>query len=177
INIMAYDMHGAWENVTNHQSALYGAAGDQLTDQAAVHNYIAAGAPAKKLVLGVPFYGRSWKNAGSGNGGLNQPASGAPMGSYDDTGMFDYKDIQSRLASQPSVYIRHWDDSAKVPWVYDARDNNGTFITYDDVSSIHEKTAFVRSSALGGVMFWELSGDSRTPADSLLYTIHDDMTK
>ncbi|MEO8206003.1 MAG: glycosyl hydrolase family 18 protein, partial [Chthoniobacterales bacterium] len=177
INVMTYDMHGAWENTTNHQSALYGPPGDPLNDEDVILNYTNLGVPAKKLVLGIPFYGLSWKNVGASNDGLGQSGSGRPRGSYDDTGMFDYRDIQSRLASQPGVYTRHWDDNAKVPWVYNSKDSNGIFITYDDVPSVREKTSFVRSKALGGVMFWELSGDSRTPADSLLYTIYDGLTK
>ncbi|MBU4200863.1 MAG: hypothetical protein KKE37_12595 [Verrucomicrobia bacterium] len=55
-------------------------------------------AVALYLAAGVPFYGRSWKNVPATNNGLHQPANGVPYGSWDDTGMFDYKDIVGLLA-------------------------------------------------------------------------------
>jgi chitinase len=97
------------------------------------------------------------------------------MGTYDNTGMFDYRDIIERLATRPGVYKRFWDDTAKVPWIYAAGENNGTFITYEDTESIRFKTKLIRDRGLAGAMFWELSSDSKNPSDSLLQAIYDDL--
>ncbi|MFZ4774472.1 MAG: glycosyl hydrolase family 18 protein [Terrimicrobiaceae bacterium] len=174
INLMTYDMHGAWENVTDHHSALVSAnASDPLNITSAVNAYLSTGVPATKLVLGVPFYGRSWKNVVPTNNGLHQAGSGTPQGSYDDTGMFDYWDIAARNAAQPTVYKRFWDATAKVPYIHAPSLNNGIFITYEDRESLGYKIQLIKSKGMGGVMFWELSGDTRDVESSLLKTLCD----
>jgi len=64
VNVMSYDLHGAWENRTNHQSPLY--ANPNLPDDKLSINDIVAslhskGIPFNKLVIGSPFYTRGWK--------------------------------------------------------------------------------------------------------------------
>ena len=74
--------------------------------------------------------------------------------------MFDYWDVTQRLEEQPDLYTRFWDDAAKVPYVYSPQDG-GTFITYEDPESVQHKIDFVMEHDLGGIFFWELSGDVR----------------
>ncbi len=63
INIMTYDMHGAWDSYTNHQSALYSnsKAVDNLNINAVIQKFDALGVDKKKLIIGTPFYSRGWK--------------------------------------------------------------------------------------------------------------------
>ena len=58
---------------------------------------------------------------------------------------------------------------ALVPWAYNATEE--IFITYDDETSFNHKLDYVSTHDLGGVMFWELSGD--TDAHSLVDLLHD----
>jgi len=53
-----------------------------------------------------------------------------------------------------------------VPWLYNAE--RRIWISYDDSQSVELKARYVRERGLGGVMFWELSGDDGT----LLRAIH-----
>lgn len=53
INIMAYDWHGPWSNEGPHSPYDKSIESVQFWENT-------MGAPAKKLVLGVPFYGYSW---------------------------------------------------------------------------------------------------------------------
>ena len=46
-------------------------------------------------------------------------------------------------------------------------------ITYDDVTSATFKSQWVLDQNLGGVMFWEFSGDTSDPSTSLSLAIHD----
>jgi len=159
INVMTYDFHGAWENRTNHVAPLNGILGDALTVKAAMDAYLASGASRDKLVLGLPFYGLSWKGVPNINNGLGQSSSGAATSTWDNTGMFDYWDIEQRLASQPTVYHRYWDGTANAPWVYAPTLQGGLFITYEDRESIAIKCDFLNAQKFRGAMFWELSGD------------------
>ena len=110
INIMTYDMHGAWENVTNFHSPLAASAADPTraleydTDHA-VSGWLAGGTPKGKLVVGVPFYGRGWKGvpAGPAGDGLYQTATGGgAQGTY-EAGIEDYKVLKALGASLQAV--------------------------------------------------------------------------
>ena len=57
------------------------------------------------------------------------------------------------------MYQRFRHPEAEVPWLYDPA--RGTMLTYDDPESIGRKTDYVLAEGLGGVMFWELSGDDK----------------
>nr|WP_290665393.1 glycosyl hydrolase family 18 protein [Ardenticatena sp.] len=175
INIMTYDFHGGWENVTNFNAPLYYSSRDPSEDpinfnmHAAVQNYIDAGVPREKLVLGLPFYGRSWTNVTPGpNGdGLYQPAGRVGPGTWED-GVLDYADI---LANYEPTYQKFFHAQAQVPWLF----NGTTFVTYDDADTIVRKVQYLKAEGLRGAMFWELSGDVRgvpAPPNSLLYTLH-----
>jgi chitinase len=125
-----------------------------------VRGYLAAGVPPEKLVLGVPFYGRGWGGVDETNDGLYQPYSGFPNGEY------EYSDL---VANYVGKFQRFWNDTTKVPWLYDA--DSGTMITYDDPESLALKANYVKEQQLGGVMIWELASDDRS--HSLLNTVHD----
>ncbi len=78
INLMTYDLHGTWDNLTNFNAPLYQDTNDpgdsSLNVDAVVQDYLDAGIPADKLVMGVPFYGYAWVGVGYTNDGLYQPS-------------------------------------------------------------------------------------------------------
>jgi chitinase len=55
------------------------------------------------------------------------------------------------------------------PWLFDG----STFWTYDDEISIAAKLEYAKQQALGGVMIWELGGD--TLDGKLLKTISEQL--
>jgi len=165
LNLMAYDMHGTWETMTGFNAPLYKYAGERessLNGDAAIQSYLAAGVPAAKLVLGVPFYGHGWKGVPSPNNGLHQQTSqGAAMGLY-EVGSFDYKELKKDFFP---VYTRYWDEYAQVPWLYNA--NIGIWISYDDPQSLAAKAGYARDKGLGGIMIWELSQGGEELLDAI----------
>ena len=172
INVMTYDYHGAWENTTNHQAALYASSSDpfEYADQynvaSTVQQYLDAGVAAEDIVLGAPLYGRSWTGVDDVNDGLFQSATGAGPGTYEN-GVFDYDDLFQKVNDPNSGYVRYWDDEAKVPFVYN--ESLGVFSTYEDVESLGMKLDFVKDRELGGMFFWEFSADlPGSHSDSLI---------
>jgi len=161
INVMAYDFAGPWSETTGFNAPLYG---EQSADTA-IQAYLAAGIPADKLVLGVPFYGRGWKEVAAENDGLHQPYGSIPGGTYGE-GVFEYEDISKFWVN---YMTRQWDEAAQVPWLYS--EGTGIMISYDDVESLQIKAAYVNEQGLGGVMFWELSAD--TPEHTLLSALDE----
>lgn len=150
INIMSYDLHGSWEATTNFHSHLRLAPGDTtgLSVANAVQGYLAAGVPANKLIVGIPFYGRGWTGVRNQNNGLYQPASGAAPGTY-EAGFEDYKVLKTR--TMPSFR----DPVTGGFWLYDGN----TFWSYDDPQVIAEKMAWLQNLGLRGAMVWSLDGD------------------
>lgn len=151
IFIMGYDLHGPWEPYADLNAPLYSpqeASPQHNTSVSdAVHIYLKAGAPPKKLVLGMPFYGYRYDVTADGNDGLYQTYGSAKSISYDS--------ILAYL-SDPA-YSQFIHPQAKVPYIY----GNGRFISYDDPASIALKTQYAKGLGLAGVGAWELSHDSQ----------------
>lgn len=157
-NVMTYDFAGEWSTTTAHHTALYRSASaspKEASSDAYIQQYLAAGVPSRKLVLGAAFYGRSWIRASRKNGGL-----------YQQFDRYDTELAYSRLINEPGLE-RRWDKSAQAPYLWSAE--TGRFITYDDPQSLRAKAAFVRKHHLGGIMYWEHSHD---PHEVLLDAIY-----
>jgi GH18 family chitinase len=154
INVMTYDYHGSWsgDTTTYHQAALYSNLEKGNADWG-IQQYLNAGVEAKDIVLGVPLYGRTWTgvNGGENNDGLLQ--SGTVDGTVEGTPL--YKDLHKKVGTDG--YVEYWDDSAKVPYIYSEQE--GVFSTYENNQSVLEKVNYVEQYGLGGMFFWELSGD------------------
>jgi chitinase len=164
INLMAYDYHGAWEGSagpTNHHAPLYASDLDPSSGggaDTAVSAFLAAEVPAEKLILGLPFYGRGWSGVRDVDNGLYQRAKRIPRGQY-ERGVDDYE----RLAAKG--FPSFWDPVAQASWIF----NGSEFWSLDDADSIRNKGSYIRSKGLGGIMFWELSGDD--PQGTLIRAI------
>ena len=163
--VQGYDLHGAWETSTNHQSNLYTSPADpsapRYSDDVVVNDYLRRGAPPKEIVVGVPFYSRGWTGVGAANHGLYQTASGAALGTW-EAGVDDYKVAKQRLSTG---FTRYEDPAAGAAWLFDGT----TFWTFDDPPVMTAKARYVTGKHLGGIMFWELSGD--TPNGELIAAI------
>jgi chitinase len=67
----------------------------------------------------------------------------------------DYMVVKTLLGAG---YTRYDDFRSGASWLYSR--TAGIFWTFDDPLVLAAKAAFVRAGRLGGVMFWELSGDT-----------------
>lgn len=151
INLMTYDYHEANEPFTNNLAPLQGSKADPTYSDygwidATVSDYLAAGVPSNKLVLGLPFYGRGWKDAAAGNHGMFQRAGGPAKG----PGGFRY-------LQKLEGFELHRDPETQAAWLYNP--STKVFWTYEDPATITTKMQYVKARGLGGAMFWELSGD------------------
>lgn len=159
VSVMTYDFHTGGKRV-GFNSALYNhddPSNPKLNLHDAVQAILAKGVPRAKLVAGVPFYGRGWKGAGSA--AVWSDAEG-PM----QPGPGPYRTIAETFLKSPA-YVRHWDDVAKVPWLYNSETRE--WITYEDPQSMRLKGEYIAAQSLAGGMFWELSNDDGTLLDAL----------
>ncbi|KAL2017330.1 hypothetical protein VTK56DRAFT_2303 [Thermocarpiscus australiensis] len=157
-NLMAYDYAGSWDTLARHQANLFpsNASATPFSTDRAVSDYLAAGVPASKIVLGMPVYGRSFENTA----GLGQPFNGVGTGSW-EAGVWDYKVLPK--AGATVIY----DEVAGATYSYDPASRE--LISFDTPDMVQRKVDYLRGKGLGGSMFWEASGD-RTDSGSLIAT-------
>jgi chitinase len=152
VNLMAYDYYEPdSDKTTGHHAPLFTSPADpkRISADASVREYESAGVPAEKIVLGVPFYGHVWGEVAELNHGLFQPGKQVP------NAFSNYANITSEMLNQG--FVRYWDATASAPFLYNPAKR--IFVSYEDVESLALKCRYVREHKLGGVMFWDYSGD------------------
>lgn len=197
-NIMTYDMRGAWDDTSGHQTGLYSNPKDPLASQGlsvndSVKYLISQGAKEDKIVVGAAFYSRGWEKVSKGPDGKTpglfgkaeqiskdadqSPSRGAvneaPLKSGEGGrrgGVWSYRNLNEIKTKYPNIK-EYWDDVAKAPYLYD--ETTGVFFTYENKKSIGEKTSYVNNNNLGGVISWMASEDAPTNNG----TKRDELTK
>lgn len=151
-NLMTYDFHQSLTPTTGHHAGLHLSALAPADDRAgdkAVAQFLAEGVPAKKLNLGVAFYGRAFTGVDPAHDGLQQKYA-----KY--VGDPSWRELVAQYIDK-NGYVRHWDEKAQAPYLWNAKTR--TFVSYEDPQSLRAKAAFVKEKGLGGVMYWEHSLD------------------
>lgn len=191
INLMTYDQAGGGNRFTAHHTALGWMTLDDLAEtplgtemkkrndtipegqdkwepqsvENIVDYCIKEGVAPNQIVIGAAFYGKGWKGVDPLGNGLFQPNKGVARGA-------NYR-LLVRDFINKNGYTRYWDPRAKAPYLYNA--NDSIFITYDDPESVALKARFAFDQKLGGIMFWELGGDTFDEnglLDAIYYEIH-----
>ena len=171
VNMMTYDLNGAWNSYTGHQTALYinedAADFDAMPDSVfsidtavrQLKSYGLTNTQMKKVVIGVAAYTRGWSKAQGGgkdpqNPYLYAPATPDVIGEDGKVanGCFGYTKFMSEKASSLTY---HFDDKAKAAYYTDGN----YFYTLDTPQSIGYKGQYVKDQGLGGLIMWMASQD------------------
>ncbi|MFJ9830577.1 glycosyl hydrolase family 18 protein [Streptomyces sp. NPDC101169] len=149
-NVMTYDFFGAWDaqGPTAPHSPLTSYSGIPkagFTTADAMAKFKAIGVPAKKLLIGIGFYGRGWTGvAQDAPGGT---ATGPAAGTYEQ-GIEDYKVLKTSCPATGTVAGTAYAHCGSNWW------------SYDTPATIATKMAWAKNQGLGGAFFWEFSGDT-----------------
>lgn len=143
---MAYDFSGPWTSTTGHQAQLHSRSGSPVSCQSTVNYVLSQGVSPKKLLLGVPVYGRSF--LGSSKAGERYAGVGG------EDGVFDYKDLPRPGAKE------HHDEKAGAAY---CAGGDGGFVTYDTPRTVQLKAKFASKMQLGGLFYWQMAADARGP--------------
>ena len=163
----AYDYVGSWSPLAGHSAAWNTSSSSPdstpASTQQAVADYIRAGVPADKIVVGMPLYGRSFANTD----GPGTAYSGIGPGGW-EPGLYDYKNV-SQLGA-----VTQQDDTAIAAWSYDGTQR--LMISYDTPDVVSRKAREIHSQKLGGAMWWEVSGDA-PGNESLVSTVSPSLSR
>ena len=164
-NLMAYDYHGGWETTTGHQAPMFDTIGGNYDISTAVDLYLSAGVDPTAIVLGTPAYTRAWSGVeDGGDGGWNAASTGLAQGTF-ERGVYDYKDIVTKITAPNSDWKIYWDDNAQAAYAYSPSEK--IYTTLETPASVALKAQWAQSKGLGGMMLWDLSGDITSGAESL----------
>ena len=152
---MTYDMAGPWEETTGHHTALLG----ENSAEAAVNYLLEQGVPAEKIAIGSPLYSHGWKVKE-----LTQETVGVPGEPVDDRTWHDLLPLEQAAVPEGTPgWHTGYDDRKKAAWLWN--DDPGstdylTFFTYESAASLEAKLAYINEQGLGGLIVWEVHGDS-----------------
>ena len=155
ITVPAYDFHGSWEAITGHTAPLSGDGSDNV--EASMKYWTGKGVPAKKLLMGIPFYGQSFtlaKKATTSRDaaiGVMARGAGSPGPSTQQAGMLAYFEIC------PLVRKGVWteENGALAPFAY----RGNQWVGYDNVDSVRRKAEHIKAQGYGGAMIWAVDMD------------------
>ena len=164
INIMTYDMSGAWPGwVSWFNSPIYDGGfrfpstnGLVPSADGQVDEFSGAGIPKSKLGIGTDFYGYIWS-------GVSQPRQGWTGSGPTVSGNVAYSDLMNTYSGNPVV----WDSAAGAAYI-SITTGSGKFISLDNEQTMAAKADYIRKKGIGGIIIWELGGGYRAnqPAGS-----------
>ncbi|XP_012880058.1 PREDICTED: oviduct-specific glycoprotein [Dipodomys ordii] len=153
INVLSYDLHGSWEKFTGHNSPLFSFPGDPKSSAYAMKYWRKLSAPAEKLIMGLPTYGRTFHLLRASQNGLHAAAVGpGASGKYTkQAGFLAYYEVCSFLQNAK----KYWIDYQYVPYACQGKE----WVGYDNATSFSYKGKFIMREHFGGAMVWTLDMD------------------
>ncbi|MGW3436853.1 glycoside hydrolase family 18 protein, partial [Streptomyces bacillaris] len=148
-DVMTYDYFGSWsaQGPTAPHSPLTsypGIPAQGFNSADAIAKLKAKGVPAKKLLLGIGFYGRGWTGVtqSAPGGSATGPAAGIEPGNQ------YYKVLKTTCPATGTVGGTAYAHCGNNWW------------SYDTPATINTKMAWAKDQGLGGAFFWEFNGDT-----------------
>ncbi len=153
--MMGYDISGSWFSFAGHNAPLFKGQNDWSWNDGYNYLHSTRSIPNKKLLLGMPFYGKEFNAAG-----LYQSQSGNVLD-------LRYNEVEEKINGGNWEYF--WDAETKVPYLLNSERTK--FITFDDTNSVKEKVEYALEKNVAGVMIWALGQDVINNSQPLLETI------
>ncbi|XP_058461142.1 probable chitinase 2 [Malaya genurostris] len=158
LHIMCYDYNGSWNRKIGPNAPLQSR--DVLNVEYTIEHLLALGAPSNKIVMGLPFYGRTFvsplKRAKIGDESDDKGFAGP---STNENGFMGYNEVCETLKDNPDGWNVSWDATASEAVATMLDGNMTKVVIYDSTRSIANKVRFSIRQNLGGLMIWSVDTD------------------
>lgn len=151
INLMCYDFAGPWTELSGHQSQLYTPACphdafSKRSGHGAVQYFLARGVPSRKIVLGVPVYGRSFLGADCVGQRFSDHTGEGSIHDYRELPLPGAQEfVDKRLGAAGSF------------------GGESGFVSYDTPHTVQIKAEYVKANHLRGLFYWTGVADAVGP--------------
>lgn len=167
VNVMSYDFYGAWDDkwgaFTGPPAPLFHGAPQGFSGKMNAHYgmqlYVCSIKNPGKIVMGVPFYGRYWRNVRPETVDGNSDDmwhSAEPVDGKFTGGVLTYKEIEQMVTDGKIRPKFH--NKTKTPYAYESSDSY--FLGYEDPTSLRYKVDYANKHNLGGIMIWAIDYDT-----------------
>lgn len=157
MHIMTYDYHGSWDKKVGPNAPL--SSEDLLNVEYSIEHLINLGASPHKLVLGLPFYGRTFMALDDGplNGPTDEMGFQGPY--TKENGFMGYNEVCSTI--QNDTWKMSWDSKTAQAYARQSLPGQSKtrVIAFDTSRSIANKVRFGVRQELAGFMVWSLDTD------------------
>jgi len=169
IGVMAYDLHGSWESATGLHTQLHSPDGVSVAN--AMETWLAEGAPANKLVMGVGTYGRGWTLANANAAGVGAAAKG---GSTAQPGTREpgYMAVTEIAALEAAGGLVTSDPERGSSYLV----LGDQWVGFDTVDDVRQKVAWAKSRGFAGAMTWAIGLDDFHNGYPYLTAIQETLT-
>ncbi|RYP60671.1 hypothetical protein DL771_010425 [Monosporascus sp. 5C6A] len=155
VNVMSYDLHGVWDRDNPIGSHIYGHT--NLTEMSLAFDlFWRNDVPAKKLNMGLGFYGRAFQLA---DPSCNKPGclfkGGATKGACSgESGILSYREIQEVIKVNKIKPVHDKEAGVKyITW------NTDQWASFDDKETFKQKKNLAAKLGLGGYLIWAIDQD------------------
>lgn len=159
LHIMCYDYGGAWDKRITANAPLR--SNDDLNVEFSIDYLIKLGAPPSKLVVGLPFYGRTFITSNEGH--FDDPSNdyGFQGNFTRENGFMGYNEICLLTTRVNTPWKTSWssDKNQAVVQIKNAYTNDTHVVVYDSTRSIANKVRFAVQRNLAGSMVWSVDTD------------------
>ncbi|XP_053686725.1 probable chitinase 2 [Sabethes cyaneus] len=158
LHIMCYDYNGSWNRKIGPNAPLQSR--DVLNVEYTIEHLMALGAPSSKIVMGLPFYGRTFvtpsKRAKIGDDSDDKGFAGP---STNENGFMGYNEVCEALKENPEGWNVVWDPTASEAIATMLDGNMTKVVIYDSTRSMANKVRFAIRQNLAGLMIWSVDTD------------------
>ncbi|TDF39197.1 glycoside hydrolase family 18 protein [Alteromonadaceae bacterium M269] len=158
VNLMSYDLVNGYSRTTGHHTGLFSSENQKESTDHGVEFLLDLGVEPSKIVIGAAFYARVWQGVTPIGNGLFQEGTFKQSVNYHE---------YPEYFSKENGFELFRDEKSQADYFYSKKLQE--FGTFDSKQSVADKVGYAKQNGLGGIMFWQLTGD--TQSDGLLEAI------
>lgn len=153
---MTFDFSGSWNKKIGFNAPLNGVGVDTVDSR--IKYFKSLGVPDDKIIMGIPFFGRTFQSSENGNiGDATVNDQGFPGPYVKENGFLGYNEICEMKNENPWEITFDQEASEAIGKFRSGGFNN--VVTYDTPRSVANKVKYAVENNLGGVWAWFVDTD------------------